>query len=107
MVLDDVADTTNLVIKLAAPGNAEILGHGDLHALDIGAVPDRFEKGIGEAEIEQVLHRLLAKEVVDAENRRFLEYGAEHPVQGLGRCQVMSERLFHHQACSLRQCPRT
>lgn len=37
---------------------------GDLHALDVVTIPDRFQKGINEAEIEQVLDRLFTKEVV-------------------------------------------
>ena len=69
MVLDHVADAADLVIEAAAAFDAEILGHGDLHAFDEIAVPDRLEEGIGEAEIEQVLDRLLAEIVVDAEDR--------------------------------------
>jgi hypothetical protein len=34
---------------------------GDLHTLDVVTVPDRFQKGISEAEIEQVLDRLFTK----------------------------------------------
>ena len=37
---------------------------GDLHTLDVVTVPNRFQKGISEAEIEQVLDRLFTKEVV-------------------------------------------
>ena len=74
MVLDDVADGADLVVELAAALDAEILGHGDLHALDVIAVPDRLEEGVGEAEIEQVLDRFLAEIVVDAEDRLFVEH---------------------------------
>ena len=42
------------------------------------AIPDRFEKRIGETEIEDVLHRLLAEVVVDPEDR-FL---GKRPEQG-------------------------
>lgn len=42
------------------------------------AVPDRHKETVGEAEGEQVLHRLLAKEVIDAEDLRLIE----DPVHG-------------------------
>jgi len=42
---------------------------GDLHTLDVVTVPNRFQKGISEAEIEQVLDRLFTKEVVYWESR--------------------------------------
>jgi hypothetical protein len=34
--------------------------------VDVVAVPERLEDGVGEAEDQQVLHRLLAQVVVDA-----------------------------------------
>jgi hypothetical protein len=71
MVLQHVADRADVVVKRAATLHAEILGHGDLHALDVVAVPHRLEHGVGEAEIQQVLHRLLAEVVIDAEDRLF------------------------------------
>ena len=36
--------------------------------VDVVAVPDRLEQAVGEAEGEDVLRRLLAEEVVDAED---------------------------------------
>ena len=69
MVLDHVADRAGLLVEAPRPCDAEALGHGDLHAIDVVAVPDRLQERIGEAEIEQVLHRLLAEIVVDAEDR--------------------------------------
>jgi hypothetical protein len=34
--------------------------------LDVRAVPERLDDGVGEAEVQQVLHRLLAEEMIDA-----------------------------------------
>ena len=68
VVLDDVADDAGLLVELAAALHAEALGHRDLHVLDVVAVPDRLEERVGEAEVEDVLHRLLAEVVVDAED---------------------------------------
>ena len=37
MVLDDVADRAGLIVKGASALHAEILRHGDLHALDVSS----------------------------------------------------------------------
>ena len=50
VVLHHVADRAGLVVERAAALHAEVLGHGDLHALDVVAVPERLEEGVGEAE---------------------------------------------------------
>ncbi len=47
-------------------GQALLLGHGDLHVVDVLRVPQRLEDAVGEAQHQQVLHRLLAEVVVDA-----------------------------------------
>jgi len=73
VVLDHVADDARLVVELAAPFHAERLGHRDLDVLDVVAVEDRLEERVGETEVEEVLHRLFAEVVVDAEDRRLGE----------------------------------
>ena len=55
-----------LLVVAAAPLDAQRLGDGDLHVVDVAAVPDRLEDAVGEAEHHDVLHRLLAEVVVDA-----------------------------------------
>ncbi len=52
---------------------AQRFGNVDLDVIDEVAVPDRLEKTVGEAERQDVLGRLLAQEVVDAENLGFVE----------------------------------
>ena len=44
VVLDDVADGPRLLVERAAPLDAEVLRHRDLHAFDVVAVPDRFQE---------------------------------------------------------------
>ena len=58
------------VVEGAAALDAEVFRHGDLHALDMVAVPERLQERVGEAEEEHVVHRPLAQVVVDAEDRR-------------------------------------
>ncbi len=94
MVLHDVADRADLLVKAAAALHAEILGHGDLHAVDEIAVPDRLEERVGKAEIKQVLHRLLAQIVVDAEHRGLGKHFVQRAVERLRRGKVAAEGLF-------------
>ena len=96
MVLDDVADRAGLVVELAAPLHAELLGHRDLHAVDVVAVPDRLEERVGEAEEQEVLDGLLAQVVVDAEDRRLRKHRVEGLVERARRCEVVPEGLLDH-----------
>ena len=68
VVLHDVAQRAGLVVELAAALDADRLGHGDLHRVDVAAVPDRLEEAISEAEDRQVLDRLLAQVMIDPIN---------------------------------------
>ena len=74
------------------------LGYVHLHVVDVVAVPDRLEESVGEAEGQDVLHRLLAQEVVDAEDLVLVEDGVHGVVQFLGALQVGAERLLHDDA---------
>ena len=56
------------LVERRALAEPERLRHVDLHVVDEVAVPDRLEEAVGEAEGEDVLRRLLAEEVVDAED---------------------------------------
>ena len=77
VVLHDVAQRAGRLVEAAAVLDADALGHGDLHLLDVAAVPDRLEDGVGEAQRQDVLHRLFAHVVVDAEDLVLVE-GAVH-----------------------------
>ena len=59
------------------PGDAEGFGHGDLHAGDVVAIPDGFEKCSCKTEEEQILDGFLAQVVIDAEDARFGEGGVQ------------------------------
>ena len=89
-----------VVVIAAAMFHAQALGHGDRHVVHIAAVPDRLEQCAGEAEGQDVLHRFLAQEVIDAEDLFFLEVFQEHAVQRHGRVQVVTEGLFHDHAAA-------
>ena len=66
VVLKHVAQHAGRVVVAAAAADVDFLGHGDLHVVDVVAVPDRLEDRVGEPQHQQVLHRFLAEVVVDA-----------------------------------------
>ena len=98
VVLDHVARGADAVVVAGPATDADVLGHRDLHVVDGVRVPDRLEQHVREPQREQVLDRLLAEVVVDAEHG----VGGEHPlddgVQLAGGLEVGAERLLDHDA---------
>ncbi len=98
MVLDDVAKDARLLVEPAAVLDADGLGDRDLDVVDVTAVPERLEDPVAEAEDEDVLRRLLAEVVVDAEDLALAEDARELLVEGAGRREVAPERLLDDDA---------
>ncbi len=98
VVLDYVAQAAGALVKGTAAVDAEILRQRHLDARDIVAVPDRFEERIGETEVEDVHDRLLAEEVIDAEDRIFGEDAARDAVERARGAKIAPERLFDDDA---------
>jgi hypothetical protein len=61
-------------------------------------VPQRLVERVGEAQRHQVLHRLLAEIVVDAEDLLFAEYPADRVIELQCRREVAADRLLHDDA---------
>ena len=102
MVLHHVAQRARLVVISAAPFDAERLGDGDLHMVDMRVVPHRLEQRVGEAQRHQVLHRFLAEIMIDAEDRRFGKDAADRVVDRGGADAVATDRLLNDDARALR-----
>ena len=81
MVLHDVANRPHFFIKAAAALDTETFGHRDLHARDIVAVPNGFEKRIGKTEIQEILYGFLSKKMIDSENGRLRKELMQRAVQ--------------------------
>ena len=94
VVLDHVAGGADAVVVAGATGDADVLGHGDLHVVDVVGVPDRLEHLVGEAQGQEVLHRLLAQVVVDPEDRVGREDPLDDVVELAGALEVVAERLL-------------
>ena len=96
VILDHVPHDAGLFVELSTSCDAERFGHRDLDVLHVVPVPDGFEKGVGEAEIEDILHRLLAQVVVDAKDAMLVKLLVQHIVERAGGRQIAPERFFHH-----------
>ncbi len=58
----------------------------------------RFDQRVGKAENEQVLHGLLAEEVIDAIDLFLVEMLVQEPIQPLRRFKVLAEGFLDHHA---------
>jgi len=81
---DHVAVGACALVEPGARPDGQLLGHVDLNARHVIAVPDRFEQSVGEAEGKDVLSRLLPEEVVDAIDLIFAERLVQRRVQRSG-----------------------
>ena len=86
------------IVVGATAADAVVLGDGHLHVIDVAPVPDRLEDAVGEAQRQDVLHRLLAQVMVDAIDLRFAESDHQVVVQRPCALDVVAERLLDDQA---------
>ena len=94
MVLEDVAQRSRLLVERPAVLDTEVLRHGDLHMVDVAAIPDRLEDRVGEPKGEDVLDRLLRQVVVDAVDLVLAEVEVELGVELTRALQVAAEGLL-------------
>ncbi len=98
-----VAVGAGLLVERRALSDAKSLRHVDLHMVDEIAVPDRLEQAVAKTEGQNVLRRLLAEEVVDAEDLILWKNLVQAPVERDGAFEIDAERLFHDDARSRHQ----
>ncbi len=94
VVLDQVAQRPGVVVVAGAGADADVLGGGELHVVDVVAVPQRLEQPVGEAERQHVLDGLLAEVVVDAEDLGLVEHVQHAAVELGGLGEGGAERLL-------------
>ena len=94
MVWYHVPQCAGFFIETAAALDTDGLGSRDLNVVDMVAVPQRLEDAVGETQHQDVLDRFFAEKVIDPIDLVFGQHLEDLRVEGLGRCQVMPERLF-------------
>ncbi len=98
VVLHHIAQRAGLLVKRSAAFDAQRFRRGDLHVVDVVAIPDRLEDAVGEAEDQDVLHRLFAQVVIDAEDLVLVEDGVDLVIQFARRIEIVAEGLLDHDA---------
>ena len=96
MVDDDVAESADGVVEVAAILDAEVLGHRDLHRGDEVAVPHGLEQRVREAQVDDLLGAHLPEVVVDAQELALVDVLVQLLARGLepspGRGRTASPR---------------
>ena len=98
MVLNDVAGRADAVVVARTRADADVLGHRDLHGIDVVCFPQGFEHGIREAHRHDVLDGFLAQVVVDAEDVLLVEDLRDDVGELLRGAKVVAERLLDDDA---------
>ena len=98
VVDDDVAERADRVVEVASVVDAELLGHRDLHARHVVAVPDGLEDRVGEAQEEDLGDAELPEVVVDAVELALVEVLVHLRGQRARRLEVVAEGLLDHDA---------
>ncbi len=96
MVRDHVAQRAGLVVVAAAQFDAKRFGDGDLHVIDVAAIPHRLEDAVAEPEDHDVLHGLFAEVMVDAVDLVLAHDRGQAAIQLARRLVVGAERLLHN-----------
>ena len=81
VVLNHVSGRTDAVVVTGTPADTNVLGHCDLHVVDVVGVPKWLIHLVGKTQSQDVLHGLFAEVVIDAENRVCREHRFDNVVQ--------------------------
>src|ERR1700746_1052931 len=88
MIWPYVPNGACLIVKSAAALYTKIFVHGNLHALDIVTVPERFEERIRKTEEDRVTNRRFAEVMIDTEDRCLRKRSKQNTVELTRRSQV-------------------
>ncbi len=98
MALNHVAECARGFIEAAAALDAERFRGGNLHVIDVIAIPQRLEDSVSKSEHEQVLNRVLAQIMIDAVDLLFVENAEYDLVQLFRGGKIPSKGLFNDDA---------
>ena len=98
MVGHHVAQGAGRVVVVATAADGQRFRDRDLDVVDVIAVPDRLKQAVGKTQHHDVLHRLLAEIVIDAEDLVFLENAKELVIERKGAGEIGAKRLFDDDA---------
>src|SRR4051812_10939061 len=96
VVLGDVAKRAGLLVELPMRPDSFVLRNCYLHVVYVAAIPDRFEDRVGETENKQILNRLLAQVMIDAEDLILRKPLRQERVQIAGRVEIVAKRFLDY-----------
>src|SRR5207244_413769 len=88
------AQGASRIIVTATLLDADGFSHGNLHVINVAAVPDRLENSVGETKSQNILDGFFAQVVIDAVDLLLLHDLEQLLVQGLRRVQVATKGLL-------------
>jgi len=94
VALNHVAQRASSFVKSATAFHAERFAGGDLHLVNVIAIPERFENSVAEAKDQQVLNGVFAEIVVNAIDLALFEYALNHLVELFRGGKIAAERFF-------------
>src|SRR5579859_639624 len=99
MALNHVAKQSGFFKIGSSVFNSQFLSHGNLHVVDVAAVPNGLKNPVGKAEDQKILNRFLAQIMVDPVNILLAKCARDHTVKLPGAGQVASKRFFENDSC--------
>src|SRR5215212_6199327 len=98
MICDHVAQGSSLFVITGTTADATSFSSGDLHVVDVVAIPDRLKHRVAKTKYEYVLNCIFAEVVIDAIDLILLEHFGNRSIQSLGRFEIAAKRLFDNDA---------
>ncbi len=77
MILNDIPESSSLIIVSRPFCNPDALRHGYLDIVDPISIPQRFENRVGKPENQKILDSLFAKIVINPVHLGFIEIPVE------------------------------
>src|SRR5271169_293418 len=94
MVRHHVAQRAGDLVKISAALDPDGFGGSNLHVIYMVAIPQRLEDRVRKPQRHDVLDRLLAEEMIHAEDLRLVEDLEDAGVERLGGSKITAKRLF-------------
>src|SRR5664279_583832 len=98
MILHHVAQSAGVFIISRPALDPDRFGDRDLDMIDVSGIPQGLEQRIGKSQRHQILHCLLAKIMIDAENALFWKDRANRIIDERRRTAVFADRFFDDDA---------
>src|SRR5205085_12435355 len=96
VVRHHVAQGAGCFVELSPALDTDGFGCRDLHMIDVPPIPDWLEQSVGKAQRDQVLHGLLAEEMIYSVDLMLSERLENLGIERLGRSEIVPERLLDH-----------